>query len=60
MHVTETIDYVVVISGELNLVLDDSEVPLRPGDCLVQRGTSHAWRNTGTGPCRLAAILIDA
>ena len=60
MHATATIDYVVVIEGTLNLVLDDSEVPLRPGDCLVQRGTNHAWRNTGTGPCRLAAVLIDA
>ncbi len=60
MHTTRTIDYVVVIEGELNLVLEDSEVPLRPGDCLVQRGTSHAWRNTGAGPCRLAAVLIDA
>ena len=60
MHATATIDYVVVIEGELNLVLDDSEVPLRPGDCLVQRGTNHAWRNTGPGPCRLAAVLIDA
>ncbi len=60
MHATETIDYVVVIEGELNLVLDDSEIPLRPGDCLVQRGANHAWRNTGSGPCRLAAILIDA
>lgn len=60
MHATQTIDYVVVIEGELNLVLDDTEIRLRPGDCLVQRGTNHAWRNTGTGPCRLAAILIDA
>lgn len=60
MHKTETIDYVVVIEGELNLVLDESEIALRPGDCLVQRGTNHAWRNTGDGPCRLAAILIDA
>ena len=60
MHKTATIDYVVMIEGEMNLVLDDSEIPLRPGDCLVQRGTSHAWRNTGDGPCKFAAILIDA
>jgi len=60
MHKTQTIDYVVVIEGELNLVLDDTEVALRPGDCLVQRGTNHAWRNTGSGPCRIAAVLVDA
>ena len=60
MHRTRTIDYVVMIEGEMNLVLDDSEIPLRPGDCLVQRGTNHAWRNTGDRPCRFAAVLVDA
>ena len=60
MHRTATIDYVVMIEGEMNLVLDDTEIPLRPGDCLVQRGTNHAWRNTGDGPCRFAAVLVDA
>ena len=60
MHVTDTIDYVVIISGELYAVLDDTEVLLRAGDCLVQRGTNHGWMNRGDQPCRLAAILIDA
>ncbi len=60
MHRTATIDYVVMIEGSMNLVLDDSEIALRPGDCLVQRGTNHAWRNTGDGPCRFAAVLVDA
>lgn len=60
MHITDTIDYAVIIEGELYLILDDSEVLLRAGDCLVQRGTSHAWENRSDRPCRLAAILIDA
>ena len=60
MHRTATIDYVVMIEGTMNLVLDDTEIVLRPGDCLVQRGTNHAWRNTGDGLCRFAAVLVDA
>jgi len=45
MHRTRTLDYVVVIEGELVLILDDSEVTLKPGDVVVQRGTDHAWEN---------------
>lgn len=60
MHVTDTIDYVVIIEGELHAILDDSEVLLKAGDCLVQRGTNHGWMNRSDKPCRLAAILIDA
>lgn len=59
MHRTETIDYAIVISGEMHLVLDDSEVLLRAGDMVVQRGTNHAWSNRSDQPCLIAFILID-
>ena len=60
MHRTETIDYVIVLAGELEMQMDDSTVKLKAGDVLVQRGTNHAWINRGTGPARVAFILIDA
>ena len=60
MHRTETIDYVIVIAGEIDMDMDDSTVHLRAGDIMVQRGTNHAWVNRGTEPCRIAFILIDA
>ncbi len=60
MHRTETIDYVIVISGEVEMDLDDSTVKLRAGDVMVQRGTNHAWVNRGTEPARIAFVLIDA
>ncbi|UTP38207.1 cupin domain-containing protein [Phenylobacterium sp. LH3H17] len=60
MHVTDSVDYLVVISGEMHMVMEDGEVLLQPGDCIVQRGTKHAWSNRGTEPCLLAAILVDA
>lgn len=60
MHRTETIDYVIVISGEIDMELDDSTVKLRAGDVMVQRGTSHAWINRGTEVARVAFVLIDA
>ena len=60
MHRTETIDYAVIMTGEIDMLLDDSEVHLRAGDVVVQRGTYHAWANRGTEPCRVAFILIDA
>ena len=59
MHRTESVDYGVVISGELTLILDDSEVPLRPGSVVVQRGTNHAWANRSGQPCRMLFVLID-
>jgi len=59
MHRTETVDYGVVIEGELTLVLDDSEVQLRPGSVVVQRGTNHAWANRSDKPCRMLFVLID-
>ena len=60
MHRTRTLDYVVVIKGEIVLVLDDSEVTLRAGDVVVQRGTDHAWENRSSQPARMAFFHIDA
>jgi mannose-6-phosphate isomerase-like protein (cupin superfamily) len=60
MHKTRTIDYVILLSGELTLVLDKGEVELKPFDVVVQRGTSHAWINKGKEPALIAAVLIDA
>jgi mannose-6-phosphate isomerase-like protein (cupin superfamily) len=60
MHKTDTIDYCVVLSGEIWAVLDDGEVLLRAGDCLVQRGTNHAWSNRSDEPCVIAFVLIAA
>ena len=60
MHRTETIDYLVVISGEMDMELESSTVHLTAGDVIVQRGTLHNWVNNGTEPCRIAAVLIDA
>lgn len=59
MHRTETVDYGIVIEGELTLVLDDSEVPLKPGSVVVQRGTNHAWANRSGRPCRMLFVLVD-
>jgi mannose-6-phosphate isomerase-like protein (cupin superfamily) len=60
MHRTKTLDYVVVIEGELILLLDDSEVALKPGDVVVQRGTNHAWENRSDKIARAAFFHIDA
>ena len=59
-HRTDSIDYIVIISGEIDMELDDSRVHLKAGDVMVQRGTIHNWINNGTAPCVLAVILIDA
>jgi mannose-6-phosphate isomerase-like protein (cupin superfamily) len=59
MHRTESVDYGVVIEGEMTLVLDDSEVQLLPGSVVVQRGTNHAWANRSGKPCRMLFVLVD-
>jgi quercetin dioxygenase-like cupin family protein len=59
-HRTDSIDYAVVLSGEIDMPLDDTEVHLKAGDVLVQRGTIHNWINRGTEPCVIAFVLIDA
>ena len=61
MHRTETLDYAIVLSGECDMELDNGKtVHVRQGDVVVQRGTMHAWVNTGTQPCVFAFVLIDA
>src|ERR1700716_2389851 len=59
-HRTDSIDYAVVMSGEIDMELDDTSVHLKAGDVVVQRGTIHNWVNNGTEPCKIAFILIDA
>lgn len=60
MHRTSTLDYIVIISGEIYAVMEEGEVLLRPGDVLVQRGTNHAWSNRGDQICVMAAVLNSA
>jgi mannose-6-phosphate isomerase-like protein (cupin superfamily) len=60
MHKTETIDYIVLLKGDVSLLLDEEEVRLEPFDTVVQRGTNHAWVNHGDEPALLIAVLIDA
>ena len=60
MHKTKTVDYIILLEGEVTLLLDEDEVDLKPFDVVIQRGTNHAWINRGTSTALLAAILIDA
>jgi quercetin dioxygenase-like cupin family protein len=60
MHRTRSIDYGVVIEGEIDMLLPGGEVHLHAGDVLVQQATDHAWENRGEATCRIAFILIDA
>ncbi len=59
MHRTETIDYAVVLDGEIYMLLDDGEVKLTTGDVVIQRGTNHAWSNRSGKPVRMLYVLID-
>jgi hypothetical protein len=60
MHTTATIDYVVLLSGEVTLLLDEDEIALRPFDVVVQRGTNHYWINRRSEPALLMGVLLDA
>ena len=60
MHRTHSVDYGIVLSGEIDMLVDEDEVHLTAGDVVIQRGTNHAWANRGTEPCRIAFVLIDA
>ncbi len=60
IHRTRSIDYVVVLEGEIDLLLDDGDVRLKAGDVVVQQGTNHAWINRGAVTCRMAMVFIDA
>jgi len=60
MHRTESLDYVIVLEGEIDMDMDDSTVTLKAGDVMVQRGTNHAWTNRSQKRARVAFVLIDA
>lgn len=60
MHRTDSVDYAVILTGRIKMLLDDSEVELRAGDVVVQRGTNHAWSNQFDEPCQIAFVLVDA
>lgn len=60
MHKTRSLDFLIIVSGEVWMILDEEEVLLKAGDVCVQRGTLHAWSNRSDKPCVLAAVLVDA
>jgi naringenin degradation protein FdeH len=61
MHTTPTLDYILLLSGEISLLLDEGDpIPLKPFDAVVQRGTNHSWVNTGTTTALLAAVMVAA
>ena len=60
MHKTETVDYIILLKGDVTLILDEEEVDIKPFDVVIQRGTNHAWINNGTEPALLIAVLIDS
>ena len=59
-HKTATIDYIVVVIGEIYAIVDDGEVLLKAGDVFIQRGTMHSWSVRGDEPCLVAVVLIAA
>jgi uncharacterized cupin superfamily protein len=59
MHRTKTLDYAIVLEGEVYLVLDDSETLMKTGDVCIQRATNHVWSNRAEKNCKIAFILID-
>jgi mannose-6-phosphate isomerase-like protein (cupin superfamily) len=59
MHKTDTVDYAIVLSGEIWALMDEGETRLEAGDCLVQRATNHAWSNRSDEPCLVAFILVS-
>lgn len=60
MHRSDTIDFIFIISGQLELILEEGSTVLGPSDCIVQRGTNHAWRVAGTETCTFAGVLLSA
>ena len=60
MHKTKTIDYIILLKGDVTLLLDEEEVDLKPFDVVVQRGTNHAWVNNGSEAALFIAVLIDS
>jgi hypothetical protein len=59
-HRTRSVDYAIILSGEIDMLLDDSEVHLAAGDVVIQQGTNHAWVNRSSNVCRIAFVLLDA
>jgi hypothetical protein len=60
MHRTRTLDYAMILSGEIDMMLDDTSVHLKQGDVIVQQATNHGWVNHGTQPCRILFVLMDS
>ncbi len=60
MHATDSVDYAIVLEGEIDMLLDEDEVHMKAGDIMVQQGTNHAWVNRSERPCKIAFVLIDA
>ena len=60
MHKTDTVDYIILLKGDVTLILDEEEINLKPFDVVVQRGTNHAWVNNGNDPALLIAVLVDS
>ena len=60
MHATDSVDYIVILKGEIYAIVETGEVLLKAGDVFVQRGTAHAWANRSNKPCVFAAVLVDA
>ena len=60
MHRTRSVDYALILQGEIDMILDDSQIHLTAGDVLIQQGTNHAWVNRSNAMCRIAFVLVDA
>jgi mannose-6-phosphate isomerase-like protein (cupin superfamily) len=60
MHRTRSLDYAIILSGEIDMMLDDTVVHLKAGDVVIQQATNHAWVNRGKEICRIAFILMDS
>jgi mannose-6-phosphate isomerase-like protein (cupin superfamily) len=60
MHRTRTVDYAIIMSGEMDMMLDDAMVHVKAGDVVIQQATNHAWINRGAEPCRVIFVLMDS
>lgn len=58
-HKTQSLDYAIVLEGEIFALMDEGETLMRPGDILIQRATNHSWSNRSGKPCRMAFVLLD-
>jgi len=60
MHRTRTVDYAIIMAGEIDMMLDDATVHVKAGDVVIQQATNHAWINRGKEPCRIVFVLMDS